>query len=168
MGGAELRGSYENYYYDISYLLFVPDRPAAKYPFSSHSCRLWLYAISCIKSAVVSRVVSHGSCLNWLSAQPQQQGLTRLQALAPETDARGLIVAFGRAYAARPNSCVLLAPRTAALACSSHRKALPPGGHFLRRFTARKRNCLRAAAPSEQLIKRSAHLARSSTVPVAR
>ena len=44
MGGAELRGSYENYYYDISYLLFVTDRRAAKYPFSSHSCRLWLYA----------------------------------------------------------------------------------------------------------------------------
>ena len=38
MGGAELRGSYENYYYDISYLLFVTDRRAAKYPFSSHSC----------------------------------------------------------------------------------------------------------------------------------
>jgi hypothetical protein len=35
---------------------------------------------------------------------------------------------------------------------------LPPGGHFLRRFTARKRNCLRAAAPSEQQIKRSAHV----------
>ena len=86
-----------------------------------------------------------------------QQGLTRLQAPAPETDARGLIAAFGRACDARPNSCVLLAPRTAALVCSSHRKALPPGGHFLRRFTARKRNCLRAAAPSEQLIKRSAH-----------
>ena len=48
MGGAELRGSYENYYYDISYLLFVTDRRAAKYPFSSHSCMLWLYAISCI------------------------------------------------------------------------------------------------------------------------
>jgi hypothetical protein len=43
-----LRVSYENYYYDISYLLFVTDRRAAKYPFSSHSCRLWLYAISCI------------------------------------------------------------------------------------------------------------------------
>jgi hypothetical protein len=85
------------------------------------------------------------------------RGLSRLQALAPETDARSLIVAFGRACAARPNSCVLLAPRTAALMCSSHRKALPPGGHFLRRFTARKRNCLRAAAPSEQQIKRSAH-----------
>jgi pimeloyl-ACP methyl ester carboxylesterase len=86
----------------------------------------------------------------------QQQGLSRLQALAPETE-RSLIAAFGRAYAARPNSCVLLAPRNAALMCSSHRKALPPGGHFLRRFTARKRNCLRAAAPSEQQIKRSAH-----------
>jgi hypothetical protein len=42
MGGAELRVSYENYYYDISYLLFVTDRRAAKYPFSSHSYRLWL------------------------------------------------------------------------------------------------------------------------------
>ena len=42
MGGVELWGSYENYYNDISYLLFVTDRRAAKYPFSSHSCRLWL------------------------------------------------------------------------------------------------------------------------------
>jgi hypothetical protein len=54
-----------------------------------------------------------------------QQDLSRLQAPALETDARGLIVAFGRACATRPNSCVLLAPRTAALMCSSHRKALP-------------------------------------------
>jgi hypothetical protein len=32
----------------------------------------------------------------------QQQGLSRLQAPAPETDARGLIVAFGRACATVP------------------------------------------------------------------
>jgi hypothetical protein len=37
---------------------------------------------------------------------------------------------------------------------------LAPGGHFLRRFTARKRNCLRAAALSVELIKRSAHSAK--------
>jgi hypothetical protein len=56
MGGAELRGSYENYYNDISYLLFVTDRRAAKYPFSSHSCRLWLVLYPAFGSTSVDHV----------------------------------------------------------------------------------------------------------------